>query len=227
MATMLSTIVTDAHVTQPLLQQALTAAVNRSFNRISIDGDTSTNDTVLLLANGMAGNAEIIDATSTAFAAFQAALTAICTDLAQAVVRDGEGATKFVTIQVNGARNDQDAHAAANTIATSPLVKTAFFGADANWGRFVAAAGRSGAHIEPARCSIFISGGATASAHGAELQLVEGGTPLNYAEATATAIFQQPEIDVRMELGLGGGSATVWTCDLSYEYVKINGDYRT
>ena len=227
MATMLSTIVTDTQIAQPLLQQALTAAVNQSFNRISIDGDTSTNDTVLLLANGMAGNIEITDANSAAFAAFQTALIAICTDLAQAVVRDGEGATKFVTIQVNGARSDQDAHAIANTIATSPLVKTAFFGADANWGRFVAAAGRSGAHIEPAHCSIFINGGATASERTAELQLIEGGTPLNYSEATATAIFQQPEIDVRLELGLGAGSATVWTCDLSYEYVKINGDYRT
>ena len=227
MATMLGTVVTDANIAQPLQQQALNYAVNKSYNRISVDGDTSTNDTVILLANGAAGNSEIADANSPAFAAFQSTLTAICTELAQAIVRDGEGATKFVTIQVNGARSDQDAHAAANTIATSPLVKTAFFGADANWGRFVAAAGRSGAHIEPARCSIFIAGGTKPGERGEELQLVEGGTPLNYSEATATAIFQQPEIDVRMELGLGSGTATVWTCDLSYEYVKINGDYRT
>jgi glutamate N-acetyltransferase/amino-acid N-acetyltransferase len=227
MATMLSTIVTDAYISQPLLQQALSHAVNKSFNRISIDGDTSTNDTVLLLANGAAGNVEIADGASLDFAAFQEALTAICIDLSQAIVRDGEGATKFVTIQVNGAHSDADAHAAANTIATSPLVKTAFFGGDANWGRFVAAAGRSGAYIEQERCSIFIAGGANVNERSGELQLVEGGTPLNYSEARATEIFGLPEIDVRMELGLGSGSATVWTTDLSYEYVKINGDYRT
>jgi glutamate N-acetyltransferase/amino-acid N-acetyltransferase len=227
MATMLSTIVTDAYITQPLLQQALSHAINKSFNRISIDGDTSTNDTVLLLANGVADNAEINDAAGLDFAAFQEALTAICIDLSQAIVRDGEGATKFVTVQVNGARSDADAHAAANTIATSPLVKTAFFGGDANWGRFVAAAGRSGAYIEQERCSIFIAGGANANERSGELQLVEGGTPLNYSEARATEIFGLAEIDVRVELGLGSGSATVWTTDLSYEYVKINGDYRT
>jgi glutamate N-acetyltransferase/amino-acid N-acetyltransferase len=227
MATMLSTIATDAAISQPLLQQALLHAVNRSYNRISVDGDTSTNDTVLLLANGAAGNPEITDPSSAAFAAFQETLTAISIELAQAIVRDGEGATKFVTIQVNGAMSDADAHAIANTIATSPLVKTAFFGGDANWGRFVAAAGRSGAYIEQNRCSIFIAGGATADEKSAELQLVEGGTPLNYSEEEATKIFGVPEIDVRMELNLGSGSATVWTTDLSYEYVKINGDYRT
>lgn len=227
MATMLSTVVTDAHIAQPLLQRALNHAVNRSYNRISIDGDTSTNDTVLLLANGAAGNVEISDAASPAFGAFQAALTKICTALAQAIVRDGEGATKFVTIQVNGALSDEEAHAAANTIATSPLVKTAFFGGDANWGRFVAAAGRSGAYIEQERCAIFIAGGTSADEKSAELQLVANGTPLAYSEAQATEIFRLPEIDVRMELQLGQGSATVWTCDLSYEYVKINGDYRT
>ncbi len=227
MATMLSTITTDANISQPLLQQALSFAVNKSYNRISVDGDTSTNDTVLLLANGAAGNPEITDAGSRDFALFQEALTAIGIDLAQAIVRDAEGATKFVTIQVNGALSDGDAHAAANTIATSPLVKTAFFGGDANWGRFVAAAGRSGATIEQGKCSIFIKGGATPGERGAELQLVAGGTPLNYSEERATEIFSLPEIDVRMELGLGAGSATVWTTDLSYEYVKINGDYRT
>lgn len=227
MATMLSTIVTDVAISQPLLQQALSTAVNQSYNRISIDGDTSTNDTVLLLANGLAGNPEIVEAASADYASFLEALTGIAIELAQAIVRDGEGATKFVTITVNGAKSDADAHAAANTIATSPLVKTAFFGGDANWGRFVAAAGRSGAYIEQNRTSIFIRGGETADQRGAELQLVEGGTPLNYSEAEATAIFALPEIDVRMELGLGEGSATVWTTDLSYEYVKINGDYRT
>jgi glutamate N-acetyltransferase/amino-acid N-acetyltransferase len=227
MATMLSTIVTDAYISQPLLQQALNAAVNQSYNRISVDGDTSTNDTVILLANGVAGNPEIRDANSRDFADFVETLTAISIDLAQAIVRDGEGATKFVTITVNGARSAEEAHAAANTIATSPLVKTAFFGGDANWGRFVAAAGRSGAYIEQGKCSVYSAGGPNPSERLPELQLVAGGTPLNYSEETATTIFKLPEIDVRLELGLGQGSATVWTCDLSYEYVKINGDYRT
>ncbi|MDQ3248225.1 MAG: bifunctional glutamate N-acetyltransferase/amino-acid acetyltransferase ArgJ, partial [Chloroflexota bacterium] len=227
MATMLSTIVTDAHVAQPLLQRALVTAINSSFNRISIDGDTSTNDTVLLLANGMAGHAEITEAESAEFAEFQAALTAICTDLAQAVVRDGEGITKFVTIRVQGAHNDEEAHGAANTVATSPLVKTAFFGNDANWGRILAAVGRAGIGVEPESCALFINGGADATSRMGELQLVAGGTPLDYSEGEATAIFKQPEIDVRVELGLGNGRATVWTTDLSYDYVKINGDYRT
>ncbi len=227
MATMLSTIVTDAAITQPLLQKALSAAVSKSFNRISIDGDTSTNDTVLLLANGMAENGEIAEVTSEEYGAFVKTLTLICTDLAQAVVRDGEGVTKFVTIQVNGAVSDADAHVAANTIAISPLVKTAFFGSDANWGRFVMAVGRSGAAVEPEKCNIFVNGGPDELERMDELQLVQGGMPLQYAEADAMARFGQPEIDVRIELNLGQGSATVWTCDLSYEYVKINGDYRT
>ena len=227
MATMLSTIVTDAAITQPLLQQALTAAVNKSFNRISIDGDTSTNDTVLLLANGMAENSEIAEVGSDGYHEFVKVLTLICTDLAQAVVRDGEGVTKFVTIQVNGALSDADAHLAANTIAVSPLVKTAFFGSDANWGRFVMAVGRSGAEVQPEKCDIYVNGGPDELERMDELQLVAAGTPLQYAEADAMERFGQPEIDVRIELNLGQGRATVWTCDLSYDYVKINGDYRT
>jgi glutamate N-acetyltransferase / amino-acid N-acetyltransferase len=227
MATMLSTIVTDANIAQPLLQQALSAAVGKSFNCISIDGDTSTNDTVILLANGLAGNAEIASTDSTDYNTFLAALTVICIDLAQAVVRDGEGVTKFVTIQVNGALSDTEAHAGANTIAASPLVKTAFFGNDANWGRILAAIGRAGIAVEPAQCSLFVTGGATNGERLAELQLVAAGTPLRYQEADAAARFAQAELDVRVELGLGNGTATVWTCDLSHEYVSINGDYRS
>ncbi len=227
MATMLSTIATDAHIAQPLLQQALSAAVGKSFNCISIDGDTSTNDTVILLANGFADNAEITSAGSPDYSAFVDALTTICIDLAQAVVRDGEGVTKFVTIQVNGAVSDAEAHAGANTVATSPLVKTAFFGSDANWGRILAAIGRAGIAVEPANCSLFVTGGATRGERLPELQLVAAGTPLRYQEADAAARFAQAELDVRVELGLGNGSATVWTCDLSHEYVSINGDYRS
>lgn len=227
MATMLAVIATDAFVAQPLLQRALAEAAEVSFNRISVDGDTSTNDTVILLANALADNEEIDAAGSAVFAAFSAALTDLCTELAQALVRDGEGVTRFVTVQVSGAAANAEAHQAANTIATSPLVKTAFFGGDANWGRILAAVGRAGIQVDPVRCDLFIDGGPDATTRIGELQLVAGGVPLSYSEAAATAIFAQPEIDVRVELGLGDGAATVWTSDLSYDYVRINGDYRT
>lgn len=227
MATMLAVIATDAFIAQPLLQQALTAATHVSFNRISVDGDTSTNDTVLLLANSLADNEEIVAAQNESFAAFAAALTDLCTELAQAIVRDGEGATRFVTVRVRSAASDAEAHQAANTIATSPLVKTAFFGGDANWGRILAAVGRAGVQVIPERCDLFIDGGPDAATRHGEVQLVAGGIPLAYSEDVASAIFAQPEIDVRVELGMGDGAATVWTSDLSYDYVRINGDYRT
>ncbi len=221
MATMLSVIATDANVSQPLLQTALVEAANQSFNRISIDGDTSTNDTLLLLANGAAAHEEIVDQDSNAFSQFQMALTDLCTELAHEIVRDGEGATKFVTLQIEGAVDDVQAHQAANTVATSPLVKTAFFGNDANWGRVLAAIGRAGIQVDPDRYDMFISDGAIT------LQLVAGGTPIDYLEKEAAAIFAQPEIQIHVELGLGDGCATVWTSDLSHDYVSINADYRT
>ena len=227
MATLLALVATDAHVAQPLLQRALRCAAEVSFNRISVDGDTSTNDTLLLLANGAAGNDELTDEAGPGYAEFLAALTALCTDLAHAVVRDGEGATRFVAITVAGAESDAAAQLAANTVATSPLVKTAFFGGDANWGRVLAAVGRSGSRVEPERAALTIDGGPGAGTRLGALQLVEGGTPLAYSEEEATAIFAQPEIDVLVELGLGQGRATVWTTDLSHGYVSINGDYRS
>ena len=143
------------------------------------------------------------------------------------MVRDGEGATKFVTIHINSAANDDEAHQAANTVATSPLVKTAFYGNDANWGRILAAVGRAGIQVDPQRCSLFVAGGPANGERLPELQLVDAGQPLPYAEAEASARFAQPEIDVRVELGLGEGRATVWTSDLSHDYVTINGAYRT
>ncbi len=227
MATMLSVIATDAAITQPLLQQVLRIAVDRSFNRISVDGDTSTNDTVIVLANGLAGNDEIANAEHPDYANFTAALTDLCVDLAQAVVRDGEGVTRFVSIRIEGAVSDDDAHAAANTVATSPLVKTAFFGGDANWGRILAAVGRAGVPVTPERAALFIDGGPDSQRRLGEIQLVAAGQPLPYNEAEAAAIFAQPEIDVLVTLGLGDGSAVVWTCDLSHDYVSINGDYRS
>ncbi len=227
MATMLAVIATDALVTQPLLQAALRAAADSSFNRISIDGDTSTNDTVLLLANGLAAHTELADAADPAYLAFSAALTGLCTELAQAIVRDGEGATKFVAVRVEGAADDAAAHQAANTIATSPLVKTAFFGGDANWGRILAAAGRAGVELDPDRCDLHISARSAAGQPLPELQLVAGGAPLDYAERDAAALFAQPEIAVRLSHGRGPGAATVWTTDLGHDYITINGDYRT
>lgn len=227
MATMLSAIVTDANISAALLQQALGEAVERSFNCISVDGDTSTNDTVLLLANSLADNPEIVAVDSPDYLLFVQALTELSVELAQAVVRDGEGVTKFVTIRVQGAESKDAAHVAANTIATSPLVKTAFFGSDANWGRILAAVGRAGVQLDPAACALYVDGGEAPDQRIGELQLVAAGTPLDYAEEDAAARFGLPEIDVRVELGVGDGEAVVWTCDLSHDYVSINGDYRT
>ena len=226
MATMLGVLATDVAISQPLLQQALREIVSHSFNRISIDGDTSTNDTVLVLANGAAGNAEITDASSPDYAAFVVALEGASAELAKLIVQNGEGVTKFVTVQVQGAASDADAHRAANSIATSPLVKTAFFGSDANWGRILCAVGYSGAAVLPENAELYIAAGEPQAAN-PQLQLVRAGTPTNYAEADAAAIFAQRDVTVRVALGLGSGSATVWTCDLSHDYVTINGDYRT
>ncbi len=220
MATMLSVIVTDAAVSPNALDAALRSAVDRSFNSISIDGDMSTNDTVLALANGAAGT---VDGD-----VFSAALTELCTDLAQQIVRDGEGATKFVTIRISGAETAMDARAAAKAVANSPLVKTAIYGGDANWGRILAAVGYSGAHVDPMRADLWIAAGTdNAVASAGRVQLVGQGRPLAYAEEEATAIFNGPEIAVSVVLGLGEGCATVWTCDLSHAYVDINGHYRT
>jgi glutamate N-acetyltransferase/amino-acid N-acetyltransferase len=246
MATMLSAVVTDAAAEPAALGEMLGAAAGASFNCISVDGDTSTNDTVLLLANGAAGPVDPI--------AFAAALTDLCTDLAQQIVRDGEGATKFITIHVRGAASDADARLAAKAVANSPLVKTAFYGGDANWGRILAAVGYSGAQVDPDRAGLWIAAGMgmgpagvgaglapalapargdregkaqEGQAQGLPLQLVGGGQPLDYSEAAAGAIFAGPEIAVIVDLGLGAGQATVWTCDLSHDYVSINGHYRT
>ena len=219
MATMLAVITTDAIVAPDQLQALLPAAVNRSFNRIAVDGDTSPSDTVLLLANGASGVA-VADKESTAL--FARGLNHVCTRLAQMVVRDGEGATRFVTIQVSGARTEVEAHAVAQTIATSPLVKTAFAGSDPNWGRILAAAGRAGVPFDQNQVSLWVGVGATP-----ELQLVAQGTPLPYQEADAAAVFAQPAFTVQLDLGQGKAATTMWTTDLTQEYIRINADYRT
>ena len=219
MATLLGVLTTDAVVAPDVLDSSLREAVAASFNAISIDGDTSTNDSIVLFANGAVGVAVADDESRARFAA---ALTDLCVQLAQMIVRDGEGATRFVTLVVSGAASTVDARRMADTIATSPLVKTAFAGGDPNWGRIMMAAGRSGAALDPARLALSVI------ATGAPpLQLVRGGTPTGYAEADAAAVFAQPEFTVHLDLGLGDGAATLWTTDLSHEYVSINADYRT
>jgi glutamate N-acetyltransferase/amino-acid N-acetyltransferase len=219
MATLLGVFTTDAAITPELLDRLLRTAVNQSFNRISIDGDTSTNDTVLLLANGASdvqlSNQQDIDQ-------LQLALNTITSNLAKSIVRDGEGATKFVEINIAGAPDDQAAHAIASTIATSPLVKTAFAGSDANWGRILAAAGRAGVEFDQHQVNLSIG-----VAEAAELTLVAQGTPTPYQEADAAAIFSEPEFKILLDFGAGAGKSAMWTSDLSHEYITINADYRT
>ncbi len=214
MATMLGILTTDADVSAEMLDSVLQTATNLSFNRITVDGDTSTNDTVLLMANGASGVA--IDEASLGL--FQEAVTAVCTQLAQKIVRDGEGASKFVEIRVSGTESDEDAHQIANTIATSPLVKTAFAGSDPNWGRIMMAAGRSGVTFNQHDCALWIGNG---------LQLLKDGTPTGFDMDAATAVFAETDITLHLSTGSGSGEATVWTCDLTHGYITINADYTT
>lgn len=217
MATMLSLVVTDAALTLEQTQSALKKVNEISYNCIVVDGDTSTNDTVLLLANGQSG---VSLRTPEDLTQFQKALEQVCVFLAQAVVRDGEGVTKFMTIQVGGTPDNDSARRIAHTIATSPLVKTAFYGQDANWGRIVAAAGRAGVPIQPDRLSVWLANGST------PLALMLNGVPCPNEEQ-ASAIMKTSEITISLTVGDGRGEATIWTCDLSHEYVSINADYRT
>lgn len=217
MATMLAFVVTDAVLADGLLEQSLSRAVNRSFNRITVDRDTSTNDMVLLLASGDAENPEI-GADSRELEMFSGALDEILLDLAKLIVKDGEGATKLVRVQVNGAANDQEALTAASSVATSSLVKTAFFGEDANWGRIIAAVGYSGAMVDPDRVQILFD----------DVTMVARGLGLGAEqEAKASEVLKRPEFTVTIDLGLGAGSAYYYTSDLTYDYVKINAAYRT
>ena len=217
MATMLAFVMTDATLDSVTAGDLLKTAVSRTFNRITVDRDTSTNDTVLLLASGAAGTPAFA-ADGTERQLFAAALEEVLQELAKMIVRDGEGASKLVRIQVNGAGSETDALTVARSIATSALVKTAFFGADANWGRIIAAAGYAGVDLEPDRVSIRFN----------EVAMVERGLGLGAEqEAKATAVLKQPEFTVTIDLGLGNGSAWYYTSDLGYEYVRINADYRS
>jgi glutamate N-acetyltransferase/amino-acid N-acetyltransferase len=219
MATMLAIITTDALIPAELLQQLLIKAVEPTFNCISVDGDTSTNDTVLLLANG-AGKVSLAEKES--LDRFSEGLNQVCSELARMIVRDGEGASKFVEILISGARTRDEAKAVAATIATSPLVKTALAGNDPNWGRIMMAAGRAGVPFDQNRVGLWAG-----YPNSTPLALVIAGTPTDYAEAEAVAIFSRPEINLHLDLGQGSAEVTLWTTDLTHEYVSINADYRT
>ncbi|KAF8926223.1 hypothetical protein BGZ52_005909 [Haplosporangium bisporale] len=226
MATLLGTIVTDLGVEPGLLQYALTHAVDRSFNAISVDGDMSTNDTVALLANGGATEGKIVvdKVGSKDFEAFRDSLTEFAQDLSQLVVRDGEGATKFVKVAVEGAPTFEAAKTVASTIATSSLVKTALYGQDANWGRILCAVGYSGVKdIDPKKVSVsFIP-----TDNSEPLKLLVNGEPELVDESRASEILKMEDLEIRVELNLGKEATSYWTCDLSHEYISINADYRS
>ncbi|RFA30332.1 bifunctional ornithine acetyltransferase/N-acetylglutamate synthase [Alkalilimnicola ehrlichii] len=218
MATMLSFVATDAAVAPELLDSALREAVAVSFNRITVDGDTSTNDALLLLATGRSG-ASVIDAENSDYRRFVAALTDICIELAQAIVRDGEGATKFIAVKVEGAETVAEAEQVAFTVAESPLVKTALFAADPNWGRILAAIGRAGVDdLAVERVRLYLD----------DLLIADkGGRVADYDESAAAERMAKEELTIGIRLERGSAEATVWTCDFSYDYVRINADYRT
>jgi glutamate N-acetyltransferase / amino-acid N-acetyltransferase len=218
MATMLGFLFTDAAIPAPVLQTLLSAATDISFNCITVDGDTSTSDTVILAATGAAGNTPPASAGERGLTGFRKALQRVCLDLAQQIVRDGEGAQKFVTLRVRGAKSDRAAKRIALTVANSPLVKTAVAGEDANWGRIVAAIGRAGEAADRDRLIISI-GGTQICASGMEVP--------GYDEAPVVAHMKGQEIEIEIDLQLGRGKATVWTCDLTHGYIDINGSYRS
>jgi glutamate N-acetyltransferase/amino-acid N-acetyltransferase len=213
MATMLAFITTDAAVPRPLLDRALAEAVNDTFNAITVDGECSTNDSVMLLANGAAG--ATVDESS--YADFVSGLRTVCRELALGIVRGGEGATKLITVRVTGAASAGEARRAAKAIANSPLVKTAIHGGDPNWGRLIAAAGRAGVAFDLSRATVTIG----------PAVLFQDGRPYDEAAPRAAEYLKRTEIDVSVGLGAGSATSTVWTCDLSAEYVRINADYRT
>jgi glutamate N-acetyltransferase/amino-acid N-acetyltransferase len=218
MATMLCFVLTDLAVSPTLLDRLLERATDQSFNRITVDGDTSTNDMVLILANGLAGNSLLEDHKSEGARIFGRALNGLLLKLAKMIIRDGEGATKALTLQIKGARNGEEGRTLAMTVATSPLVKTALFGQDANWGRILAALGRSGVPFDPEKVDI----------HFDDVQVVKDGVSQgDKAELLAGEVLKKPALTIRVDLHQGKASAKVYTCDLSLDYVRINADYRT
>lgn len=220
MATMLCFISTDARIKEDALEKALRLATARSFNMISVDGDTSTNDMAVIFANGLAGN-RLIEQETEDFDEFYRGLEIVCVELAKMMVKDGEGATKFMEVEVKNAPDDLSAVMAARSITRSNLVKTAIFGEDANWGRIICAVGYSGVDFDPNLVDIYISG------KGGELMLAQNGMGIDFSEDKAKELLKEKDIKVIVDLKQGCGHATAWGCDLSYDYVKINGSYRT
>lgn len=218
MATMLAFIGTDARLSEAAVRQCLNDAVAVSFNSVTVDGDTSTNDSCVLFATGQVGAVDV-ETTHSDYALIAGAVTAVCTELAQAIARDGEGATRFITIEVGGATSRDEARKVAYSIAHSPLVKTAMFAGDANWGRIIMAIGKAGVEgLDPARVDVALD----------DVPLLAGGEPHPaYREELGAAVVAKPEFTIRVDLGRGDVAARVWTCDFSYDYVKINAEYRT
>ncbi len=218
MATMLGYIATDAAVSQSALESIIQYAVNKSFNCITVDGDTSTNDSLILMATGLAGNVEITES-SVEFTVLRDAFTDVAIELAQAIVRDGEGATKFMTVKVEGGQNEAECRQVAYAIAHSPLIKTAFFASDPNLGRILAAIGYAGIDdLDVNNMELYL---------GDVLVAEKGGRAPSYQEAQGAAIMKESDILVRVVLNRGNADVTIWTCDFSYDYVKINADYRS
>jgi len=219
MATMLGYIATDAKVSQVVLQDLVRDAANKSFNRITIDGDTSTNDCCMLVATGKAALPEVTEAKGELFTKLKQAVFEVSMDVAQSIVRDGEGATKFVTVVVNGGANHQECLDVGYAVAHSPLIKTALFASDPNWGRILAAVGRAGVpDLDVSKIDVYL---------GAVCIAAKGGRSPSYTEDQGAAVMAKEEIEIRIELGRGSCSETIWTTDLSHEYVRINAEYRT
>jgi len=216
MATMLAFITTDANVEQKALKQALRWAVDRSFNSITVDGDMSTNDMVVMLANGQAGNKLLTEADQE-YGLFRDVLLLVCTELAKMIAQDGEGATKLLEVQVKGAASEQEARTIAREVAGSSLVKTALHGEDANWGRILSAAGAAGVPFDPDKVDVYLG----------DLQVAAQGKAISFDEEEAKSILKKSEVTITVDLHNGNASGIAWGCDLSYDYVRINAHYRT
>ena len=217
MATMLAFLAADVNIAAAPLQEALRKSVNKSFNRVTVDTDSSTNDTVQILATGSARNSEITEASGDDFDAFYTALEFVCIELAKKIARDGEGATKMIEVVVKNAKSEAEAELAARATAESPLVKTAVFGKDANWGRIMMAVGKSEARFDPYQVDVWLG----------NYQLVKAGMDSGFDEEKATQLFSEDTVVITIDLAAGDAEATMWTCDYSYDYIKINADYRT
>ncbi|MEG2349107.1 MAG: bifunctional ornithine acetyltransferase/N-acetylglutamate synthase, partial [Hungatella sp.] len=220
MCTMLAFVTTDAAISKELLQEALSADIQDTYNMISVDGDTSTNDTVLLLANGMAGNPEITQK-DTDYETFLQALNYVNETLAKKMAGDGEGCTALFEVRVIGAENKAQAVTLSKSIITSSLTKAAIFGHDANWGRILCAMGYSGAQFDPEEVDLFFESAA------GKLKIIENGVALDYSEEEATKILSEPMVTAIADVKMGEATATAWGCDLTFNYVKINADYRS